>query len=84
MYYQNQQLLQVSGGSESVVITVSCMSEANVSLSLSANPRKGCAADLKSQTTCITTAGFKLNTGLDLYLFVLKCTLHVHCDVNLS
>ena len=29
IYYQNQQLLPVSGGSESVVITVSCTSEAN-------------------------------------------------------
>jgi len=31
IYYQNQQQLPVSGESESVVITVSCMSEANVS-----------------------------------------------------
>jgi hypothetical protein len=46
------------------------MSEANVSLFLSANPGKGCAADLKSQMTCITTARFKLNMNLDLYLFV--------------
>jgi hypothetical protein len=47
IYYQNQQLLPVSWGFKSVVTTVSCMSEANVSLSLSTNPGKGCAAGLK-------------------------------------
>jgi hypothetical protein len=83
-YCQNQQLLPVSGGSESVIITVSCTAETNMSLSLSTNPGKGCAADLKSWMTCITIARFKLNMGLGIYLFVLKCILHVHCDVNLS
>jgi len=67
IYYQNQQLLPVSGGSESVV-TVSCMSEANVSLSLSSNPGKGCAVDLKSWMTCVTTATSSFST----------CTLDSH------
>jgi hypothetical protein len=38
---------------------------------------------LKSRMTCIAAARSQFNMGLDLYLFVLKCILHVHCDVNL-